>query len=306
MAHNFQISKTKCDIHTKNNMKLHSITALLPLLEVVRSDPQTMFSTFIPTTSPSNDNELETVHFDMWGYGIPVKGKCFAVDKVGSTTTYESRCREGGTIYNFYNGASDWGYEHYFPDEQYATVHVQYNVGCPGKENACSVMTSEGACASCVHLESSSFEADCSNLESFDATVGIYCSSYEGCGARDYFGLKETEEMCSHPAIEYFSSTSSPTSSPSNDNDNDNNNSNEPDGDSDTEVADPSTDEKQNLGCFSANSLIDVHGRGTVMMKDLQIGDKIRVDFSKYESVYSFAHYELEREEDFIQVFVDN
>jgi Hint module len=43
--------------------------------------------------------------------------------------------------------------------------------------------------------------------------------------------------------------------------------------------------------CFPGDATCDVQGKGEVMMRNLKLGDKVRVQGGKYEPVYSFGHH---------------
>ena len=53
-------------------------------------------------------------------------------------------------------------------------------------------------------------------------------------------------------------------------------------------------------GCFSAMSTVVVQGKGVVPMKDIQVGDMVMVDGSRYEPVYAMGH----RQEDYLASFL--
>jgi hypothetical protein len=46
--------------------------------------------------------------------------------------------------------------------------------------------------------------------------------------------------------------------------------------------------------CFSGDTVVNVLDQGSVFMKDLSIGDNVRVEAGKYSQVYSFGHYDKE------------
>lgn len=63
--------------------------------------------------------------------------------------------------------------------------------------------------------------------------------------------------------------------------------------------------------CFSANSLIEIEGKGSVEMRDLRIGDMVRARDRKgtsqvFERVYSFGHYAPDMVGDFLEVHIDS
>jgi hypothetical protein len=65
--------------------------------------------------------------------------------------------------------------------------------------------------------------------------------------------------------------------------------------------------EEQNDGastleeCFSATTTIQVEQKGTIMMKDLQRGDKVLTKSGDYHPVYAFAHYHHTVQATFLQ-----
>lgn len=48
--------------------------------------------------------------------------------------------------------------------------------------------------------------------------------------------------------------------------------------------------------CFPGTAECQVEGRGSVLMKDLKLGDKVLVQDGTYETVYSFGHYNPQEE----------
>ncbi|KAI2494768.1 TIGRFAM phosphate binding protein [Fragilaria crotonensis] len=54
--------------------------------------------------------------------------------------------------------------------------------------------------------------------------------------------------------------------------------------------------------CFSGDSSVEVLNRGYVAMKDLSIGDKVKVAGGKFSEVYSFGHYEPDAEAPFLSI----
>ena len=54
--------------------------------------------------------------------------------------------------------------------------------------------------------------------------------------------------------------------------------------------------------CFSGENMVDVEGKGMINMSDLQIGDKVMAG-DKYDTVYSFGHYETEGAAEYLQVY---
>jgi glucose/arabinose dehydrogenase len=53
--------------------------------------------------------------------------------------------------------------------------------------------------------------------------------------------------------------------------------------------------------CFSGHTKVEVKGRGTISMADLQLGDEVLVSTGKYDTVYSFGHREETAEAEFLQ-----
>ena len=53
--------------------------------------------------------------------------------------------------------------------------------------------------------------------------------------------------------------------------------------------------------CFSGETTVNVKSKGTISMKDLQLGDQVLVAQGKYEKVYSFGHRHESIEADFLQ-----
>ena len=53
--------------------------------------------------------------------------------------------------------------------------------------------------------------------------------------------------------------------------------------------------------CFSGDTTVQVKEKGTIMMKNLKIGDEVLVATGKYEPVYSFGHRHESMEADFLQ-----
>jgi hypothetical protein len=54
--------------------------------------------------------------------------------------------------------------------------------------------------------------------------------------------------------------------------------------------------------CFSGETTVQVKEKGTIMMKNLKIGDEVLVATGKYEPVYSFGHRHESMEADFLQL----
>lgn len=54
--------------------------------------------------------------------------------------------------------------------------------------------------------------------------------------------------------------------------------------------------------CFSGINIVDVQGKGNVMMSSLQIGDYVQVYGGSYAQVYSFGHYNQETKTTFLQI----
>jgi len=60
------------------------------------------------------------------------------------------------------------------------------------------------------------------------------------------------------------------------------------------------------FACFPADATCEVEGVGKVLMKDISLGDKVLVDFNKYEPVYSFGHYNPLMEAEFLRISTDS
>lgn len=56
------------------------------------------------------------------------------------------------------------------------------------------------------------------------------------------------------------------------------------------------------LGCFSDSTTVQVLHKGSVAMKDLQVGDKVLTSSQNYQSVYSFGHKAAEAMGQFVQL----
>jgi ABC-type phosphate transport system substrate-binding protein len=54
--------------------------------------------------------------------------------------------------------------------------------------------------------------------------------------------------------------------------------------------------------CFAGESTVDVLNKGTVAMKDLSIGDMVKVNGGKFSEVYSFGHYEQDVEGSYLSI----
>ena len=54
--------------------------------------------------------------------------------------------------------------------------------------------------------------------------------------------------------------------------------------------------------CFSGHTTVDVLGKGTIMMNNLEVGDHVRVGDNIYERVYSFGHRSVDRKAEFLQI----
>jgi hypothetical protein len=74
-------------------------------------------------------------------------------------------------------------------------------------------------------------------------------------------------------------------------------------------ITDNENDMEIDLGmsvlCFSERNSVQVDGRGSVSMKDLQVGDLVLTGHNQYEPIYAFAHLDPERSTDFLQIRVD-
>jgi hypothetical protein len=56
--------------------------------------------------------------------------------------------------------------------------------------------------------------------------------------------------------------------------------------------------------CFAASASVEVLGKGTTVMKDLEIGDKVLVGNGKHEVVYAFGHRDPSKEADFLALYI--
>ena len=59
-------------------------------------------------------------------------------------------------------------------------------------------------------------------------------------------------------------------------------------------------------GCFSANTSVEVLGKGLVDMEDLKVGNKVKVSGGTnehYEPVFSFGHYQAEGDQEYLNIF---
>jgi len=54
--------------------------------------------------------------------------------------------------------------------------------------------------------------------------------------------------------------------------------------------------------CFSGESTVNVFDKGATQMKDLNIGDKVKVSNGKYETIYSFGHKNAKTMGEFVQL----
>lgn len=74
-------------------------------------------------------------------------------------------------------------------------------------------------------------------------------------------------------------------------------------------VIDGENDMEIDLGmsvlCFSEKNSVQVDGKGSVSMKDLQVGDSVLTRNNQYEPIYAFAHLNPERCADFLQIRMD-
>ena len=56
------------------------------------------------------------------------------------------------------------------------------------------------------------------------------------------------------------------------------------------------------ITCFSGSATVKVEAKGEVVMKDLQLGDKVYTG-SEYDLVYAFAHRDMDARVDFLQIY---
>ena len=56
-----------------------------------------------------------------------------------------------------------------------------------------------------------------------------------------------------------------------------------------------------NSGCISGDSIVQVLGKGLVLIKDLQVNDKV-FDGEKYQPMYSFGHLERDRAMEYLEI----
>jgi len=54
--------------------------------------------------------------------------------------------------------------------------------------------------------------------------------------------------------------------------------------------------------CFSGQNVVEVMDQGFVNMDSLKIGDSVRVQGGKFSTVYSFGHYEKNKQSEFLQI----
>ena len=57
--------------------------------------------------------------------------------------------------------------------------------------------------------------------------------------------------------------------------------------------------------CFSESTTVQVFNKGTLPMKDLQVGDKILNSVNQYEIVYAFGHYQPNHETEYLKIETD-
>lgn len=57
--------------------------------------------------------------------------------------------------------------------------------------------------------------------------------------------------------------------------------------------------------CFSGSSLVQVQGKGDVLMKDLQVGDYVLTGKNSFEQVYSFGHRHEDLSAEFYQIHTE-
>jgi len=55
--------------------------------------------------------------------------------------------------------------------------------------------------------------------------------------------------------------------------------------------------------CFWGENLVNVQGKGNILIKDVQIGDMVETINKEYEQVYSIGHKNLEQTVTFVQIF---
>jgi hypothetical protein len=58
--------------------------------------------------------------------------------------------------------------------------------------------------------------------------------------------------------------------------------------------------------CFSGESTVEVNGKGTILMKNLKLGDEIAVPSGKFERVYSFGHRHESMQAEFLLLLPSN
>ena len=64
----------------------------------------------------------------------------------------------------------------------------------------------------------------------------------------------------------------------------------------------PATPATPGAVCFSGSATVKVEAKGKVLMKDLQLGDKVYTG-SEYDLVYAFAHRDMDATVDFLQIY---
>ena len=63
----------------------------------------------------------------------------------------------------------------------------------------------------------------------------------------------------------------------------------------------------EGLGCFSESAVVQVQGKGDVLMKELVVGDKVLTGKNNFQPVYSFGHHkENSIEMKFFQIYTDS
>jgi len=58
--------------------------------------------------------------------------------------------------------------------------------------------------------------------------------------------------------------------------------------------------------CFSGNTIVDVLGKGPTSISNLHIGDQVKTNNNKYDTVYSFGHHNPNQVGEFLQITTTN
>jgi hypothetical protein len=58
--------------------------------------------------------------------------------------------------------------------------------------------------------------------------------------------------------------------------------------------------------CFSGDATAEVEGKGTVSMKELSLGNRVRVEGNKFEPIYSFGHYDPNVRAEYLKITTES